>query len=75
MVLALGESYSSDRPPALLLDELESRRAETAETITGQTTTPGTELFEQGLMLLKIPYEEPTPDHVEALNLVVSPPF
>ncbi len=74
VVLAFGESYSSDLAPALLLDEFDSGRAETARVLTDQATPPGTEMFEQGLKLLKIPYEGPTIEHVEALNLFVSTP-
>lgn len=32
---------------------------------------PGAELFEQGLRLLKVSYEEPCIEQVEALNLIV----
>lgn len=35
------------------------------------TLPPGTEYFEQGLLMLKVPYEDPTVDDVEALNLAV----
>ena len=34
---------------------------------------PGSEFFEQGLLLLKLSLEEPVIEDVEALNLVVSP--
>lgn len=36
------------------------------------TLPPGTEYFEQGLLMLKVSYEDPTVDDVEALNLAVS---
>lgn len=32
---------------------------------------PGSDFFEQGLMLLKTSSEEPVPEDVEALNLIV----
>lgn len=35
------------------------------------TLPPGTEYFEQGLLMLKVPYEDPTVEDVEALNLAV----
>lgn len=32
---------------------------------------PGADLFDQGLLLLKVSYEEPCIDQIEALNLIV----
>lgn len=34
---------------------------------------PGMDFFEQALQLLKVPYEEITVEHIEVLNLIVSP--
>lgn len=36
------------------------------------TALPGTSFFEQALVLLKLPYEEPSIEYIELLNLAVS---
>ncbi|KAH8820214.1 hypothetical protein F5884DRAFT_744574 [Xylogone sp. PMI_703] len=74
--LAIGQSYVYDSPLVIRLDG--STAAENAGVAAGNlhnklrksTTPPGTELFEQALNLLHIPYEEPLVEHVEVLNLI-----
>lgn len=65
VVFALGESYNSARTPHIRLD---------SNIYSDDYTSPppGTEFFEYALMLLKVPYEEPTIEYVEVLNLIVS---
>jgi proline utilization trans-activator len=76
VVFALGETYTTTPTPEIYLSPDRSQEAclDHGDT-TKTTTTPGTEFFEQALMLLKIPFEEPTIEHIEALNLIVSTVF
>ncbi|KAL1869970.1 hypothetical protein VTK73DRAFT_2891 [Phialemonium thermophilum] len=76
LVLALAEAGSTHGQPisAFLGSEDGTVLGETAATLpASQDAHPalsaGVELFEQGLVLLKVSYEEPTVDDVEALNL------
>lgn len=70
VLLALAESLSTSYGDAL-------QRGTSVQYNRHQRTTlsspPGAELFDQGLQLLKISYEEPCVEQVEALNLIVSP--
>lgn len=71
-VLALGESYNSCPAPSIHIHE--DKRQEEVDCMenTLPPILPGAEFFEQALSLFKIPSEEPTIAHVEALNLIVS---
>ncbi|KAL4877966.1 hypothetical protein BJY04DRAFT_230241 [Aspergillus karnatakaensis] len=62
VVLALGESYSSRTAPSFTLGE--------SSPLNGDGAPPGLDLFKQGLALLKLSYEQPTLEQIEALNLV-----
>lgn len=71
VLLALAESLSTSYGDAL-------QRGTSVQYNPHQRTSlsspPGAELFDQGLQLLKISYEEPCIEQVEALNLIMSPP-
>lgn len=77
LVLALAESNTTTRQPIQL--NLDGEAIETSpddnhasSTEPNKSLSAGVELFEQGLALLKVAYETPTVDDVEALNLAVS---
>jgi proline utilization trans-activator len=75
-VFALGETYITTPTPEIYLSpDLSQEACLDHRDMAKTTTTPGTEFFEQALMLLKIPFEEPTIEHIEALNLIVSTTF
>ena len=77
--LAIGKSYVPNSPLVIRFDGSD-RNTDDADingikhgtNTTRSTTPPGTELFEQALDLLHIPYEEPQIEHIEVLNLIVS---
>ncbi|KAL2867606.1 transcription factor domain-containing protein [Aspergillus lucknowensis] len=72
-VFALGESYNSEPVPEIRLfgDEDGSRDNQMHDSVDEiMKRPPGTEFFEQALSLLKVRYEDPSIDQVEALNLV-----
>jgi proline utilization trans-activator len=73
VVLALGESVNPGRQPEIRLD-LNDLSSQTfgEKTESASVPLPGREFFEQALKLLNIPYENPSIDHIEALNLIVS---
>lgn len=77
VVLALGESYNDNTSPSFILGDNIGISHESQES--GQehqgVAPPGIELFKQGLRLLKLAYEEPTIEQVEALNLIVRYPI
>ncbi|KAL3471078.1 fungal-specific transcription factor domain-containing protein [Aspergillus californicus] len=68
VVFALGESYNSEPIPEIRLGNATPEMAIDEEQIAHQP--PGTEFFEQALTLLKVRYEDPSIDQIEALNLV-----
>ncbi|KAL2417445.1 hypothetical protein ABEF91_006508 [Exophiala dermatitidis] len=71
-VFALGESYNSFNAPSIELVD-DARRNNEGELELARIVSqspPGVALFEQALVLFKIPSEEPTVAHVEALNLI-----
>lgn len=78
LVLALAEANTTTRRPIQVTadDGVVEAFPTAGVTALEQETAPilsaGVELFEQGLVLLKVAYEEPTVDDVEALNLAVS---
>ncbi|RTE82884.1 hypothetical protein BHE90_002557 [Fusarium euwallaceae] len=75
LVLALAEANTTTRKPIQVTpdDGVVETFPAAGVTALEQETAPilsaGVELFEQGLVLLKVAYEEPTVDDVEALNL------
>ncbi|KAH7029793.1 proline utilization trans-activator [Microdochium trichocladiopsis] len=71
-VLALGESYNSHKPPLIDLTVGRScaRDREGPSEHAKTPYIPGAEFFEQALSLFKMPTEEPSIEHVEALNLI-----
>ncbi|KAI8659161.1 Zn(2)-C6 fungal-type domain-containing protein [Fusarium sp. Ph1] len=75
LVLALAEANTTTRRPIQVTpdDGVVEAFPTAGGTALEQETAPilsaGVELFEQGLILLKVAYEEPTVDDVEALNL------
>lgn len=75
VVLALGASYGLGPNTHIQVGEGEvdasdaSREGLDSELVVG--TPPGAELFEPALNLFKLPTEQPTIAHVEALNLIV----
>lgn len=76
--LAIGESYISDSPLVIRFDgshndtgNADSRGSAMDNSMKKSMNPPGTELFEQALTLLHVPYEEPRIEHVEVLNLIV----
>ncbi|KAH6991377.1 hypothetical protein BKA56DRAFT_474340 [Ilyonectria sp. MPI-CAGE-AT-0026] len=74
LVLALAESNTTTRRPIqLTLDGGATETSPVDGPAASEETTPilsaGVKFFEQGLVLLKVAYEEPTVDDVEALNL------
>lgn len=77
IVLALGESYNDNTSPSFILGDNIGINHESQKS--GQddqgVAPPGIELFKQGLRLLKLAYEEPTIEQIEALNLIVSYPI
>ena len=74
VALALGESYNDSSSPSFVLGDNIGIRHDSpnGEKDTQREAPPGIELFKQGLRLLKISYEEPAIEQVEALNLIVS---
>ncbi|CAI6085122.1 unnamed protein product [Clonostachys chloroleuca] len=72
LILAIAEAGaandSSIATAASSRDENTSSTKETSE-LTPSALSSGIELFEQGLLMLKVSYEEPTVDDIEALNL------
>lgn len=82
VVLALAESVNdAGRRPEITLD-LASDGAQSfglCPTVPVSVSPPGGEFFEQALRLLKIPFENASISHIEALNLIVCalsyPPF
>ncbi|CAH0052143.1 unnamed protein product [Clonostachys solani] len=72
LILAIAEAGaandSSIATAASSREENTSSASETDET-TPSALSSGIELFEQGLLMLKVSYEEPTVDDIEALNL------
>ena len=75
VVLALGESFG-ERAPSLVLDgeNISPQEALSSNATARAPTVPGHELFEQALLLFDLPFEEPTVEHVESLNLIVCKP-
>lgn len=76
-VFALGESYNSFNAPSIELadDARHGDQNSLGVVNTRPQSPPGASFFEQALALFKIPSEEPTVAHVEALNLIVSSPL
>lgn len=75
IVLALGESYNDNVSPSFFVDErMHSAMQPPTLSCSQHDAPPGVELFEQGLLLFKPCYEEPTIGHIEALNLIVREP-
>lgn len=72
VVFALGESYNVGSPLEIRLGRLDD--LDKGEPATSRNP-PGTAFFEQALLLLKIRFEDPTIDQIEALNLIVSTPY
>ncbi|TDZ30867.1 putative transcriptional regulatory protein [Colletotrichum spinosum] len=79
VVLALAESFHKSREGSsiemkLVGDKPDSPHNAQSEPSSGSTHStplpPGTDFFEQGLVLLKMSSEEPVPEDVEALNLI-----
>lgn len=74
VILALGESYNDSSSPSFILGDnigISDDSLNGAQDLQ-RVAPPGIELFKQGLLLLKLSYEEPTIEQVEALNLIVS---
>lgn len=72
IVLALGESYNDNISPSFFVDErLQSTMQHATRSGSQNDAPPGIELFEQGLLLFKPCYEQPTIEQIEALNLIV----
>lgn len=75
IVFALGETFVNWQAPVIHLGSTSNseggRNAET-EGRSATATAPGASFFEQALALLRLPYEEPSIEHVETLNLAVS---
>ena len=71
-VLAIGESYLEPPPTIDLAFDKVSNNGNANETDNdSHRKPPGLELFEQALSLLHIPHEDPSTEHIEALNLLV----
>ncbi|KAK3185731.1 hypothetical protein K4F52_005596 [Lecanicillium sp. MT-2017a] len=71
VVMALGESYSDNSAPAFTLGIADGVRADTLESASpAQMVPPGFEFFKQALLLVQFPYEEPTLEQIEAINLI-----
>lgn len=72
-VLALGESFNGYEPPLINLSrDAEDSPGSAQAQDTKHLYLPGARFFEQALSLFKMPSEEPSIEHVEALNLIVS---
>lgn len=73
VVLALGESYNDRVAPSFFLHDRMDTVIQAPTLSTSQhASPPGVEFFEQGLLLFKPSYEEPTVGQIEVLNLIVS---
>ncbi|KAL1860573.1 hypothetical protein VTK73DRAFT_7272 [Phialemonium thermophilum] len=74
VVLALAESWNHSRSPGSSASP--NQRDEQANTppahnlLSAREPLPGSELFEQALVLLKMSLEEPVVEYVQALNLI-----
>jgi proline utilization trans-activator len=76
VVLALAESVDASRQPEINHDPTDSPlRSAGHGSAQGSIHPPGREYFEQALRLLNVPFENGSVDHVEVLNMIVSPPF
>ena len=75
IVFALGETFVNWYAPVIHLGSTSSAEVggiEETDRRSNVATAPGATFFEQALVLLKLPYEEPCVEHVETLNLAVS---
>lgn len=68
VVLALAETWIQGRKSS----PGESMASNALGSSSGPPLPPGSDFFEQGLLLLKTSSEEPVPEDVEAYNLIVS---
>lgn len=76
IVFALGETFVQYPAASINLATTASVSDEEEEEEAGNEEpplppAPGADFFDQALLLLKLPYEEPTVDQVEILNLAV----
>ncbi|TPX15279.1 uncharacterized protein E0L32_004556 [Thyridium curvatum] len=72
IVFALGETFVNYHTPVIHIDSNASSAShmeDRNEDSSSPTALPGTSFFEQALVLLKLPYEEPSIEYVELLNL------
>ncbi|KAH6876324.1 fungal-specific transcription factor domain-containing protein [Thelonectria olida] len=67
IVLSLGETFVNYHTPVIHLDPTSSPSNDGSSS--GTPSPPGTTFFEQALTLLKLPFEEPSLEHIEILNL------
>lgn len=73
IVFSLGETFVNWHAPVIHLGSTaEIGRNAELEGGHAAATAPGAAFFEQALALLRLPYEEPSIEHVETLNLAVS---
>ncbi|KAF9890087.1 hypothetical protein FE257_006248 [Aspergillus nanangensis] len=68
IVFALGETFVSYRAPEIRLGTCPPR-TNGQEDANRSPSPPGATFFEHALVLLKLPFEEPTLAYIEALNL------
>jgi proline utilization trans-activator len=74
VVLALAESVNSSRQTGTGRSPNEQFSPVSDQDSVSTSIPPaGSDYFEQSLRLLNIPYESATIDHIETLNLMVSP--
>lgn len=71
IAFALGETFVNYHlgPTANQPDGQDPHQEQ--DTVITPPPTPGTAFFEQALVLLKLPFEEPSLEHIEILNLAV----
>lgn len=74
IVFALSETFVSHHTPVIHLGASPGPGSTESHETLAPPPVPGTSFFEQALVLLKLPMEEPCVEHVEILNLAVRLP-
>lgn len=76
IVFALGETFVSYHTPVIHLgptaNQPYGQDLQPEQPAATTPPPPGTTFFEQALVLLKLPFEEPSLEHIEILNLAAS---
>ncbi|KAM5361479.1 hypothetical protein ACJA88_014457 [Fusarium oxysporum] len=71
IVFALGETFVNYHLGPTANQPNGQDRHQEQDTVITRPPPPGTAFFEQALVLLKLPFEEPSLEHLEILNLAV----